>query len=245
MDLVHRDRLHIEAIHHTDPFSSSALDDYRSAYDRLTQAGKTVKAVLLCNPQNPLGRCYSRETLLAFGKFCEERNLHLVSDEIYATSIYVNDGMFRRRRLRLMPSEADDADYKDALPFTSVLAIDFAKELNCKFDSSRIHGESLSVCLITQSHGSFSDIRDEQGVSRVSLAMASRLTCSFCANGLRVSCLISQHNPELLKTMGLLGFFMKGARPAKIGAQWRSLVPRGLHLVLYLGEPRRIPRLPQ
>lgn len=94
MDLVHRDRLHIEPVHHTDAFSPNALNDYHAAFGRLTKEGKTVKAVLLCNPQNPLGRCYSRETILAFARFCEEKNLHLVSDEIYATSIYQNNGGF-------------------------------------------------------------------------------------------------------------------------------------------------------
>lgn len=36
---------------------------------------------------------------------------------------------------------ADETEYKDALPFTSVLAIDFAQELQCEFDASRVHGE--------------------------------------------------------------------------------------------------------
>lgn len=46
----------------------------------------------MCNPQNPLGRAYSRETLLAYAKFCEEKDLHLVSDEIYAMSTYSHPG---------------------------------------------------------------------------------------------------------------------------------------------------------
>lgn len=45
---------------------------------------------ILCNPQNPLGRTYPRDTLLAYARFCEERDLHLVSDEIYAMSVYEN-----------------------------------------------------------------------------------------------------------------------------------------------------------
>jgi 1-aminocyclopropane-1-carboxylate synthase len=39
-----------------------------------------------------MGRTYSRETLLAYAKFCEERDLHLVSDEIYALSTYSHPG---------------------------------------------------------------------------------------------------------------------------------------------------------
>ena len=44
----------------------------------------------MCNPQNPLGRTYPRETLLEYARFCEENDLHLVSDEIYALSVYEN-----------------------------------------------------------------------------------------------------------------------------------------------------------
>lgn len=51
--------------------------------------------MIVCNPQNPLGRTYSRETLLAYARFCEERDLHLVSDEIYAMSVYENTGKIR------------------------------------------------------------------------------------------------------------------------------------------------------
>lgn len=50
----------------------------------------TLRLQILCNPQNPLGRTYSRDTLLAYARFCEERDLHLVSDEIYAMSVYEN-----------------------------------------------------------------------------------------------------------------------------------------------------------
>lgn len=50
--------------------------------------GKIVKGVILCNPHNPLGRCYTREAVLAYAQFCERHNLHLLSDEIYALSVF-------------------------------------------------------------------------------------------------------------------------------------------------------------
>jgi len=49
---------------------------------------------------------HSRETLLAYATFCEENDLHLVSDEIYAMSVYDN------------PS-AWDADARHALLYTA------------------------------------------------------------------------------------------------------------------------------
>lgn len=45
-----------------------------------------VKAILVCNPHNPLGQCYRRETLYAMKEFCRRRDLHYISDEVYALS---------------------------------------------------------------------------------------------------------------------------------------------------------------
>ncbi|KAF2877959.1 aminotransferase GliI [Massariosphaeria phaeospora] len=47
-----------------------------------------VKAVLICNPHNPLGGCYPLETLKAMATFCYDHNLHLISDEVYALSLH-------------------------------------------------------------------------------------------------------------------------------------------------------------
>lgn len=47
-----------------------------------------ITALLLTNPHNPLGFCYSREVLLAYCRFAERWNLFLVSDEVYANSVY-------------------------------------------------------------------------------------------------------------------------------------------------------------
>ncbi|ETS78696.1 hypothetical protein PFICI_08549 [Pestalotiopsis fici W106-1] len=76
--------------HITDQFSASCaatlLATFERVYRKATSAGTKIKAVLLCNPSNPVGRFYSKETLLAIAGFCGRRKLHLVSDEIYAMS---------------------------------------------------------------------------------------------------------------------------------------------------------------
>lgn len=46
--------------------------------------GKQTRAVILCNPHNPLGFCYSRETILAYCRFAQKYNLWLLVDEICA-----------------------------------------------------------------------------------------------------------------------------------------------------------------
>ena len=44
-------------------------------------------ALLLCNPQNPTGRVYTRDELLQLAEICVRRNIVLVSDEIHCELI--------------------------------------------------------------------------------------------------------------------------------------------------------------
>lgn len=43
---------------------------------------------MLCNPHNPLGRCYPQEALTEIVKLCARHGIHLLVDEIYAMSVY-------------------------------------------------------------------------------------------------------------------------------------------------------------
>ena len=43
---------------------------------------------VLCNPQNPTGRVFAREELLAFGRFAIERDMIVLSDEIHCDIVY-------------------------------------------------------------------------------------------------------------------------------------------------------------
>src|SRR5258708_10547981 len=43
---------------------------------------------ILCNPQNPTGRVFTREELLALGQFAIEHDLIVVSDEIHSDLVY-------------------------------------------------------------------------------------------------------------------------------------------------------------
>ncbi|KAM0249508.1 hypothetical protein ACHAQJ_009014 [Trichoderma viride] len=73
-----------------DPLGVDCVKKYE---DRLLEArarGEKVTGLLLCHPHNPLGRCYSRKVLIDLLKFCNKYQLHLISDEIYALSIFKN-----------------------------------------------------------------------------------------------------------------------------------------------------------
>ncbi|KAJ5381817.1 uncharacterized protein N7496_004245 [Penicillium cataractarum] len=75
-----------------DPFSLNAVTRYEEAFLKARdEDGVSVRALLICNPHNPLGRCYPRGTLVALLQFCQKYQIHLISDEVYALSVYKED----------------------------------------------------------------------------------------------------------------------------------------------------------
>lgn len=74
-----------------DPLSLEGVDKYEEAILEFQQrTGKKVKALMLCHPHNPLGRCYPKEVLIKMMQLCQRYQVHLISDEIYALSIFEN-----------------------------------------------------------------------------------------------------------------------------------------------------------
>lgn len=51
-------------IHNTDPFSVDAVAKYQEAWDKSVQEGVTIRAVLIVNPHNPLGKYFCLTLLL-------------------------------------------------------------------------------------------------------------------------------------------------------------------------------------
>lgn len=81
-------------------------------------ASCTVRAVLLTNPHNPLGQCYPPNVIEGCMKFCKKHDLHLISDEVYALTLF------------------DNREVKDCVRFRSALSFDL-ESLNC--DPSHVH----------------------------------------------------------------------------------------------------------
>ena len=50
-----------------------------------------TKAVLICNPNNPTGTVYSRAEMEEVAQLCKERDLFLISDEVYREFAYDGD----------------------------------------------------------------------------------------------------------------------------------------------------------
>ncbi|KAF3392554.1 1-aminocyclopropane-1-carboxylate synthase-like protein 1 [Penicillium rolfsii] len=78
--------------HREDQFSAKAVARYEESFLKARdETGVQIRALLISNPHNPLGRCYSREALEALLQFCHKYQIHLISDEVYGLSVYEND----------------------------------------------------------------------------------------------------------------------------------------------------------
>ena len=53
-----------------------------------------TKAILLCNPGNPTGTLYTKESMLAIGEICKKHDLFLLSDEVYREFCYTDEPHF-------------------------------------------------------------------------------------------------------------------------------------------------------
>ncbi|KAJ9144719.1 1-aminocyclopropane-1-carboxylate synthase [Pleurostoma richardsiae] len=87
-------------------FLPSVVDKFETALVRSHEAGVRICALLIVNPNNPVGKCYPRDTLLALMRFCHKHQIHFISDEVYGLSVF-------------------ESGEGDAVPFTSALSIDF------------------------------------------------------------------------------------------------------------------------
>ncbi|XP_031282755.1 1-aminocyclopropane-1-carboxylate synthase [Pistacia vera] len=58
------------------------------AYEKAREANINVKGLIITNPSNPLGITLDRDTLKSLVSFVNEKNIHLVCDEIYAATLF-------------------------------------------------------------------------------------------------------------------------------------------------------------
>ena len=58
-------------------------DGFVMDYELLEKQAKTAKMLILSNPHNPVGRCWSREELKKLGDICLKNNVLVFSDEIH------------------------------------------------------------------------------------------------------------------------------------------------------------------
>lgn len=84
------------------------LDRLEKTYQEAVNEGKRVTSMVITNPENPLGRTYSRKDIITFMAFASNHDIHLIFDEIYALSTCSHIGK----------QELDD-------PFVSILSLPY------------------------------------------------------------------------------------------------------------------------
>ncbi|KAK5636076.1 hypothetical protein RRF57_011788 [Xylaria bambusicola] len=157
--------------------TSKVLESLENAF---SQSPRPVKGLLFTNPHNPLGQSYSAETIEKIIKFCADRKIHFISDEIYAMSNF------------------NCPDMPKPTPFVSALQVNL-RGIGC--DASRVHviwGLSKDLgsnglrmgCCVTQSNKPLA----------VGLALSSNTQLSSLTALVTTSLLTSSALPHLFVT---------------------------------------------
>jgi aspartate/methionine/tyrosine aminotransferase len=98
--------------------NTAALD---AAYERALNAGSAPRILLISHPNNPLGISYPASVVQECIDWCRARKVHLISDEIYAGSIFRTSGF--RSALELADSASGFGPY---IHWVYALSKDFA-----------------------------------------------------------------------------------------------------------------------
>ncbi|XP_020573137.1 1-aminocyclopropane-1-carboxylate synthase 7-like [Phalaenopsis equestris] len=88
-DLQWRTGVKIFPVHcHSSNGFQLTLHSLQSAYSIAEASNLRVKALLITNPSNPLGTTMPRSLLEDILNFISQKNIHLISDEIYSGSVF-------------------------------------------------------------------------------------------------------------------------------------------------------------
>lgn len=71
----------------TESLSSAIIPAMEAAYNSAPDP-KRVKAVLTSNPSNPMMNCWPKDVVRQMMDFCHDRNLHYISDEVFANTVF-------------------------------------------------------------------------------------------------------------------------------------------------------------
>ncbi|OOQ81704.1 aspartate aminotransferase [Penicillium brasilianum] len=151
-----------------DPFSIAAVQKYERALTEAISKGLCIKALVLCSPHNPLGRCYPEHVLKEYLKFCSRNGLHLISDEIYALSVW------------------DNPRLPNAPGFRSVLSINQEGIIDPSFVhtvwglSKDFGATGLRIgCLVSQSNKLFLEAAEGISLYNIPSSLADQVTASL------------------------------------------------------------------
>ncbi|KAL2334508.1 hypothetical protein Fmac_015721 [Flemingia macrophylla] len=76
------------------------------AYSQARKRGVKVRGILISNPSNPVGNIMTQDMLYSLLDFAEEKNIHIIADEVFAGSTYGSEKF-------VSIAEILDSDYID------------------------------------------------------------------------------------------------------------------------------------
>lgn len=71
----------------TDNLSSAIIPALEEAYNAAPDPSR-IKAVITSNPNNPMMKCWPKDVVRQMMDFCQKRNLHYISDEVFANTVF-------------------------------------------------------------------------------------------------------------------------------------------------------------
>lgn len=75
------------------------IECLEGAFQESVKNGKVPKALVLIQPNNPTGKLYPKETLLRCIEWAKGKGIHVISDEIYAITIFEDYDMLSMARV--------------------------------------------------------------------------------------------------------------------------------------------------
>ncbi|KAI3958842.1 hypothetical protein MKX01_023518 [Papaver californicum] len=100
--------------------TESALEE---AYKLAHKQNLKVKGVLITNPSNPLGTTTTREELNLLVNFVDDKNIHIISDEIYSGTVFDSPGFVSISEI-LQERNLEDSDLSDRVHIVYSLSKD-------------------------------------------------------------------------------------------------------------------------
>jgi aspartate/methionine/tyrosine aminotransferase len=183
-----------------DPLSMEAVRFYEQAVLDAKDKGVTVKGLMLCNPHNPLGRCYARDVLLEYLKLCERYQIHFVSDEIYALTVWIN--------------KEDKAPLQQ--PFNSILSFDLEGVINpalvhVLWGTSKDWGANgLRVaCIISQSNAALHDALTSVALFSSASSLADHAIANVLDDDSFAETYIAKNQQQLSQAYGQVVSFLR------------------------------------
>ena len=103
------------------------MDELDHAYDSAIREGQPPKIYLICQPNNPTGIVYSRESMKLQINWALNKGLHIISDEIYGLSTFPN----------VIVTSAAEIMYEKYLEDTSLEG--HTDDLTCRYLGDYVH----------------------------------------------------------------------------------------------------------